>query len=701
MRMSAGLGTRAAGTGEVCPICRWPDQGSAVCGRCGWELIGGYVLGPATAADWLNLAARLADRQRNYDLRAAARAAGVAESRDQALLARLAGLARGGPPRPEQIEEAIAQVDGEDPPPGISSAGTVFALTRLVAGKTDAIAFVEIGPDAVSVETLVVDALGVPARLVGDSLPWIAILPLLPSDTDLRYLRMAGGVGRGRSGRDADMKPEDADPAALIAAVDDAIKPVLARLTAAASAAAAIGRVDRASDDPGSSPHSAPHRLDTVLVQRTHRWPLLDAAVARGSAVMRPVAEIVAAPDSGTLAEVVESVAARAPLRYGYDLVLVEVDRRTGAVRPRPHELFPAGVAVLPGAPPVKTVEISPVPGHAAKQLALPIVARRGPVANFRDLLALKEQRPLITMAALDGTIEGPVQLRVRLTKPGLLRALAAPELFPPDAESAGWPALIGELPEWLLSAALSSAPLASAGSLDLVLLVELGGVGEDAVAARVRLASGVVRAFRDAPAVRIAVMGYRDHFGKHRADAIAMRGKEKEALVVGCGLSTAAGAQSMFQRPERWQAVPVGDDHAAPIEDALLIVGRLRGWRPDARHVLVVLGRRPPHPAKAGRFGDVMLPCPHRCSWQDALGRLRHEQAVECFAVLDRRPEPGYAEQAWRQFGAQGHFWSGSTTAQVVARTIGLARQPGTRLRLATLVDAASPPSYGEDARL
>ena len=110
----------------------------------------------------------------------------------------------------------------------------------------------------------------------------------------------------------------------LIAAVDDAIRPALARLTAAAVAAAALGRVGRGSDDPGgsgSSPYDsrdrAPRRLDIVLVRRTYRWPLLDAAVVRGRAVLRPMTEIVAAPDAGTLAEVVDDMVTRAPLRYG------------------------------------------------------------------------------------------------------------------------------------------------------------------------------------------------------------------------------------------------------------------------------------------------------------------------------------------------------------------------------------------------
>ena len=686
--------------GQACPVCLWPDQESAVCGRCGWELIGGYQLGPASEADRRDLAARLAAGQRDHDLRAAARAAGPAGSRDQALLMRLTGLVRGGPPSPGKVEQVVAQVDADEPPPARTSAGIVFALTRLVAGKTDAIAFVEIGRDAVSVQTVVADALGVPARvsekslpgrLVGDSLAWTSILPLLPAVPDLRYLRMAGGVG---SGSDAGPGPGDAGHAALIAAVDDAIRPALARLTAAAAAAAAVGRAARGSDDPGgtdSSPHGAPHRLDTVLVRRTEGWPLLDAAVARGRAALRPVAEIVAAPDAGSLAEVVDDMVTHAPLRYGYDLVLVEVDRRTGAVSPRAYQLFPPGAAGRPGVRPVKVVTVAPVPGHATRHLALPIVARRGPVTDWRDLTVLSEQRPLVAMATLDSATAGPYRLRVRLSRPGRPRPLPMPGLLPPGAGPSEWPGLLSDLPKRLPTASV-------AAGLDLVLMVELGGAEED-VAARVRLARGVVEAFRGAQATRIAVMGYRDHFGRHHVDAIAVRAQETDALVVGCGLSTVPGALSMFQRPERWQAVPVGDDNAAPVEDALHMIADPRwDWRPAARHVLLVVGLRPPHPAKAGPFGDMALPCPHRYSWPDMLGGLRDEQALECFAVLDHRPATGYAEQAWRQFGAQGRLWRESSTVHDIARAVGLAAGPGPQLRLATLVGAATSPSYREE---
>lgn len=665
-------------------MCYWPDHGAEVCRECGWQLLGDWVLGPPTRADQRDFAARLADWRRRHDLRAAARAAGAAGDRDSVLLARLAVLARGGLPSREQLERAAAEVDAADPPVALTSAGTGFALTRLVAGQTEAIAFVEIGPDAVSMQTLLAGPLGEPARLGGDSLPWTHVLPLLSHDDDLRYLRMAGGIGVSPDGDGPGADRDAATPAALIDVMDEAIRPALTRLLAAASAAA--------------------HRLDTVLVSRAFRWPVLDAAITRARMVMRPVAEIVVPRGAGDLAAVVDEVAGHAPLRHGYDLVLVDVDAGSGAVTVRPHKLFSAAAAVLPGTKPTAPIAVAGVPGHAADRLALPIVARRGAVTDYRDPAVLGDRRPLVRMTALDGRSTGTTRLKITLVRPGRVEVQATAGLLPPGALRADWPGLITGLP-----ARVSSAEASATRRLDLALLVELGGARET-VAARIRLAQEVIDeltpAIPDAPgeesAVKVAVLGYRDHFGGHRVDAIGKADREHQALVVGFPLIRPARARSAFRRADRWQEVSVGDYHAAPIEDALqIIAGSKWEWQSQARHVLLVIGGRPPHPDKAGPSGDAMLPCPHRFSWQRALGRLRAAQSVECFAVLDRSHTPGYAEQAWRQLAGQNVYPAGSVSAKQLARMVGLApRTAAAEICLAKYVPTASArPREGKEA--
>ena len=446
-------------------------------------------------------------------------------------------------------------------------------------------------------------------------------------------------------------------------------------------------------NDSGRGPS---HPLDTVLVRRTQHWPLLDAVAARARAVLRPVAEIMAGPDSGTLADVIDAAAAQAPLRYGYDLILVEANLRTGMVRPRSHELFPAGTAVLPGTPPVRTVVVSPVTGHAADQLALPIVARRGAVADLRDVTALGDRRPLIAMAALDAATGGPVQVRVELARPGLAHLRSPSGFLPADAAPGGWPGLIADLPERLRPA----APLVP-GGLDLVLLVELGAARDaDDVTARVRLTRSVVREFRNVPEARIAVLGYRDHFGSHDRDMIGVPGQEEKALVVGSigGFSTPGGPQSMFLQSDWWRAVPVGHDYAAPVEEALWLLAQDRwDWRPGVRHAVLIVGRRPPHPSAHPPHGILL--CRHGLSWQAALGQLRAKQALQCFAVLDDDPAPGYAADAWQALTTPGRYrLARRTTARVLARDCGLAPRSRTRLRLATLAGPAPVPAAGQE---
>ena len=547
----------------------------------------------------------------------------------------------------------------------MTTAGIVFVLTRLIAGKTESVAFMELGPDAVAVQTLVAGNHGVPRRLKlhSDSLPWDEVLPRLPSDPGLRRLRMAGGIGAD-PGRGRGQVPAQETPGALAALAGEAIAPVLDRYMAVAAAAASVVRSAGARGTGNGLRPPAPYRVDIVLVRRPYQWPVLDAAIDRARVVLRPVADVVAPAGGGELAAVVDGLAGYAPLRYGYELVLADV-ADSGTLTLRPRKLFAAGAAALPGGPrrrPTVLIDVMPVPGHAAARVALPIVAMRGAVADYRDAGVLKRERPLVAMPELDGEFQETVALKVTLRGPGRLVVQPVPGLLPPGKvpeHRAEWPELIAGLPDRVPRGQESGA------GLDLVLLVELGGGDED-VAARVQLAAETVDELAvnslcegegegeaGSPVTRVAVLGYRDHFGRHRVDAIKDPAREDEALIVGCALSAPTAARSVFRRAGRWQAAPVQDFHAAPMEEALaLVAGPDWEWAPDARHALVAIGGRPPHPDREGTYGGPMLPCPHRISWADAVRRLADERAVECFAVVDRPVTPGYAAQAWERLG-------------------------------------------------
>lgn len=696
--MSQGPEARTgAQADEVCPVCQWPDEGAEVCGVCGWQLVGEYLLGPVTPAAEREFAARLTDARRHFDLRAAVRAAGPAGERDRDQLDRLVGLIRGGA-RPDRrtIEQVEEEVDAVDRPVAETSAGIGFALTRLVTGQSEAIAFVEVGRDAIAVQTLIRGAMGVPTRLVGDRLSWTDCLPLLPADDDLRHLRMAGDIGRvtgvpGSYSRQPsiDLGTDRSAPAALLALVHEAIEPALDRLMAAASAAVAASRASTQPGAANSLSGQAAHRVDTVLVRRTYRWPVLDAVGAQVRAFLRPVAEIVVRTGEEDLIGVVKRVNSQAPLRYGYDLVLAAVDSSTRVVTIKPHRLFAPGAAAVPGLNPVN-VAVNAVPGHTADRVLLPVVARRTANDDYQDLGTLAASRPLVTMKEFDATVPGHVDLTIRLAGPAHLEIADAQRRVRAPVAMPEWPDLLAGLP-----ARLPTEEELTPRPLDLVLLVELGG-GTGTVHRRVAMARSVIDELDAVPGqVRVAVVGYRDHFGNHHIDAIGHQDQADEALLVGGKLTSPDGALSMFKKTRQWQAVPIGDIHAAPIEDALQSIVTDPGWKwePTARHVLLTIGGRPPHPVKVSPDGDPVQPCPHRWSWQDSLRRLRGQQSVECFAVLDGEvTSEGYAERAWQQLGERFRYDAAGVTAERVVRDIAnLEQAPSAKLCLATRAAAGS----------
>jgi hypothetical protein len=610
---------RLDGPESPCPVCCWPDYGLASCGQCGTELRPGLAADVTVPGGDQIGAACL-----RYDLLAAMRAASWTGERDYELLARLSRLVRGGPPLAHELEQAEVEFDAwTGQPRGASALGLGFTLSRLVAGEIDAIEFVEIAPDAVSMQTLVTNELCVPVCSgTGASYPWPGLVPL-PADDDLRMLRLAGGVG----GSEAD------DPAALAVAAERAIRQVvrlrLQDAMAAIRAARPAGGLDGA-------PGWIRARLDTVLVCRTAGWPLLEAAATVARSVLLPVAELTGR-GAGTLADDVDAAARRAPLRYGYDLMLAKVDRRTGEVKADPWPLFQPGTVIRRHDRPTESAYVM-TPPAAADRLALPVVMRRGPDAA---------SWPAVGIATMPGSTPGTTQLQVRLHAPGQVSFHARPDVVSDDAAAGSWPELLAQLP--------GSVPGEMA--IDLILLVELAGE-PGVVARRVAMAADVVSRL-DGAGTNIAIAGYRDHFHSYVPNAVAGRNR----LVVGCRLGPPDGARSLLARRDLWQAAEIGDDYAAPLEDALhWIEHEGCAWRRDARHLLVVLGNRPPHPGDVNDHANPKAAvCPYHHTWRDILGRLRRDHVVTCFAVRpateDLSLAHGDAEHAWQEFCAEGYF--------------------------------------------
>jgi len=621
----------------LCPVCHRTVQGLMSCGHCGTPVRGGA----ADEADERRFADQIAVARRRYDMRAVMRAAGPMGDRDLELLTRLGSFVRGG--RPQSAEIAAAELDeARYVPPRDTAVGIGFPLTRLVAGETDAIEFVEIGPEGISAQALIVDELGVPV-LTSDAshrILWPRLLPVLPEDDALRRFWLAGGIG--------EFPP--ADPAELVTSIQNAASQAVRQLLADMATAGGPGGDRRA--------RSAPH-ADRVLVYRAHRWLLLDAVAARIRGVARPVAEVT---DLGqrTLAEIVRQIATRAPLRYEYVAVLVSVDSQ-GSVAVVERTLFPPGTAVRRQDRPTEPIIVQ-APPLAANLVALPVVAKRGPkLASW----------PEVGRAILDGATVGTISLRVQLEAPGHVHFM--PRQMPDDGTVPSWPGLLQDLPQHLPGGVPA----------DVVVLVEVGG--SDA-AVRLDLLDNLLAQI-DHPDVRVAIVGYRDH-SVHAGPTVH-----------GSGLDRIEKARAELGKLRRWPAGKVGHDHAAPIEDALdWVVKQGLGWRPRARHILVVCGARPPHHAGEDDYTRVLAAgCPYNIDWKERLDQLRSEQAAESYVIVHenavRDPPNDYAEVAWESLaGSNPPLFVESTSADQLARELRLAiGEGGPRLHLAALADKAS----------
>jgi hypothetical protein len=669
-------------TAALCPVCQWPDEDAAKCPVCGWKLLGGYVAGAATEADHRSLENRLAAERQRHDVRAAVRAVRAGGGNDAARLSWLASCARGGAPSTGSMQRIATEIERENMRLPAAWPGADFALTRLVAGESNGLAFVEIGPDAISACVLVADKLGAPHRRpAGSSVPWSGLLPGLSPEIDLARFRLAGGIGSAAADGPGPSQGL-ADPAALREAADDAVASAIATILRAASAEALSATSHRGNEarvhGPGA-PRSRAPRLDVILVRRTRGWSVLDAITRQAWAHARPIAEIYQDMAAGSLGGIVDLIARRTPLRYAYDLILAQVDAHSGAVRLQPRQLFPAATVVRTADPPTVAVDVVPPP-HAADIIELPIVARRGD----RDA-----GWPLVDSHFIDGTVSSPTQLQIRMHRPGQLETSATPDLLLAPAGSSGWPKLLGRLPSRL-------RPLRA---LDLVFLVELGGYEDAAVARRIALIRQVIDALRVAAseaAVEVAVIGYRDHNTRYRFGGRDAR----DQLVIAQRLTPAATAAGILDRDDLWARVDVQDDYAAPLECALRKLAEdVPKWRPGAQRAALIVGSRPPHPRDPDP-GSLVRVCPLDDSdWRRDLNVIRQIHAVRWLVVVDDPPlhdrhekARRYIEQAWREFPAERLFPIKTVSPTQLVQAVGLAPDSGaTRLGLAVSAEPSA----------
>ncbi len=629
--METREGPTAAGS---CPVCILPFEDARVCAGCGWWLRGGYVLGEITAELERAFRERLATARRRFDLRAVVRVVEAVGSGDPGVADRLVGLVRGGAPAPGEFDMARAEVLAGPPGSGPVDSGLSMApvsavvgllLTRMVAGEVERAAVIELTSDAVAVTGVGTDELGVPYRLGPPrTWNWSDLLPVLPSDQDSQWLRLAGGIGVHGGGRVKQVITVGQDGwSAALRPVRDALSMI--------DASCAV-----------------------VLVRQVAGWPMVDDGVrALTGHLVRPGG---AADHEAVTAvtDTLDELLRLAPLRHGYGLALAEVDRVTRRVRLVTHPLFGADTMVPPGPGTARAAEVTvTAPPTRSDDLTLAVVA---PVEDDP-----RQWRP-VALARCTTPPGSAVHVRVALDGPGRVRFLD-----PQDLRIGGlsWPRVVDRVPDEF-----------GADHADVVFVLELSGA-DDAVTARLRLVMDLldlVEAEHPEPAaVRVGLVGYDDH------DLLDWRRSQLPVLRTAPAAAMADAAVVL----RGWRPSTPRHDYAAPVEDALHALNELAGvswWRDGATHYLVTIGARPPHPPR--QRDDLTAPCPARRDWRAEMDQLIAQVGVRRVAVRGtpaiamaraRGSAAQRADAAWRQLGADALFAMDDVSTRELASALGL----------------------------
>ncbi|HSA50766.1 MAG TPA: hypothetical protein VLH10_11755 [Yinghuangia sp.] len=621
----------AVGPPRNCPVCTYPGtDGTEACPGCGRSRVAGQ---PSDASGALAL---------RQDIRAAVRATSDGlRRRDDRVLAGLLRQCRGFDGLPEGagdrlVREQAGIVDATDRraraqrrPRGAPEA----AVARLAAGDVDRVVLVETGADGFSTCSLTAspDGLVTADRVVRNVREWSDALPGDGGRGRAELHFLAAG-GQGDKGTPPDLET-------LASWADELLRP------------------------PGERPGEI---TEHVLIHRRANWllPALFAAAVRQ--VSPPVAEFIAEPDEPDLAERADDLCTGVPLRRSYHLALASVAESDGRVSVTMVELFPTGTAVRPGITTETEVAVARPPGLPGPA-ALPVLTRGGPQDEWTELAVAHADIAVPGQAVVVATLEGPGRVRLQVRGVGGDRGVSY---------------ALGRWPQsWRELAATLPHRYSAATGADVVVAVELGG-SATVVAERLEVLRTLAHALRASggpaatPAfgggppggrprgpesdslVRLAAIGYRDHSkDRHLAD---------EDPCLATDLTDPGAVLSAVQN---WQAHPVVDQFAAPLEDALHRALSL-GWRPGTQRTLVVLGSRPA--SLTTRAGSVVHArvCPRRLDWAEALRMLREHLGVRTLAMVDEpswmtHPDPAIpharTRDMWQRLGADGRFVLGS----------------------------------------
>jgi Protein kinase domain len=365
---------------------------------------------------------------------------------------------------------------------------------------------------------------------------------------------------------------------------------------------------------------------DVIVILRRPGWRLLevvaDELAPAATTDLRTTDLRTMLLGSPSLPEFLARALDHQPLSCPMGLAVGEVDGATGAVTLRFLELFPPGTA--PTGPAARRTVVLPLAEPAADRILLPLVSRRTEHPSGWEL---------VRTGRLDHPGPGPVTLTVTLSGRDQARMSTAQAPGGLPGEPGGWSEIRARVPHSLRAGAHPGG-----GPLDLVVALERGSFDGDIEARRrfcVALLEQAAQLRAGHGVLRTAVLAYGDHlFDSREYEGLARserRRRDPELSWSGFG-SARRSTQFVLQLT----AGKARHDYAAPVEEALAHL-LPAGWRPDAHHVVVLVGSRPPH-LSLRRFAPYheALRCTYDIDWQKVRADLVEQHNLICVAVVE-----------------------------------------------------------------
>jgi hypothetical protein len=586
-----------------CPVCgRLAGPRAQACGQCGWTLSGPLRMGQVTKRMREDFEADLNRRRRALDAHVVARIAANPGPYQDCI--------RGGPPDKAEWQAARSAAAAETA--GASdedelTAGLRNLLDELEPGTS--ITVVEVGADGIAMTRTDLDRFGSP-RVTGiGETTWTSMLPMLSAETEQRRFQLAGGLLQS----DREL---------------------------------AWDRLDRELP--------AIPRGPLGVVCRVAGWEIPEraarAVTRRGARLLR----VAGTADSTPVRTLLADLAAQAPLRHAYQLMVAVLAPGSGAVSIRPRRLFAPGDR--PGTE--ASLPLRRLPGDRS-DLVLAIFAD----GAASDPLALYQaQSPAGSAFELRAVLDGPG--RVRILQP------ENPVEYPGD-----WAEARGEVPP-----RVETVPRPA----DLICAVDLSGPRK-AMRRRRKLIGDLLTLldaeYGESPWLRIGVVTCTDHLFE--------RGRYEDHVTEHAELGSPGAAAAWLT--DRTQPDET-DPKLAPVEDllyeAFLMLGdrRDRG-RPagraagDRAAMVVTAAGHPPHPWP--QPPDERMPCPNKYAWTTEMDNLIRRAGARCLMVSDDPKAGVEGIEDWRKLGPGGLRTLADTSARQLAEDLGLVAAKAQRIPL------------------